>query len=45
MEAFTLIDTGLSHWEKVAETEGKDTSEAVEYVQLARTVLQQAQGM
>ncbi|KAF5351759.1 hypothetical protein D9756_007411 [Leucocoprinus leucothites] len=44
MEAFTLVDTGLSHWEKVAEGDGKDTSEAAEYVQLARKVLLQAQG-
>jgi hypothetical protein len=44
IEAFTLVDTGLSHWEKVAESEGKDTGESTEYVQLARTVLQQAQG-
>lgn len=43
MEAFTLVDTGLSHWEKVTEGEGKDAAEASEYVQLARTVLQQAQ--
>ncbi|KAF9451293.1 hypothetical protein P691DRAFT_773277 [Macrolepiota fuliginosa MF-IS2] len=44
IEAFTLIDTGLSHWEKISESEGKNTSDAAEYVQLARTVLQQAQG-
>lgn len=45
IEAFTLVDTGISHWEEVSAAEGKDTSEASEYVQLARTVLQQARGV
>ncbi|KXN90188.1 Conserved oligomeric Golgi complex subunit 5, partial [Leucoagaricus sp. SymC.cos] len=44
MEAFTLIDSGLLHWEKITESEGKDIGDAADYVQLARTVLQQAQG-
>lgn len=37
-EAWTLIDGGLSHWEKVSEgdTEGR------EYIELARTVLHNA---
>ncbi|KIM45140.1 hypothetical protein M413DRAFT_441814 [Hebeloma cylindrosporum] len=37
-ECWTLVEGGLSHWEKVSE--GKD---AVEYVTLARTVLRNAQ--
>lgn len=39
MEVFNLVDTGISHWEKAAEAEGKYTTEAAEYVQLARAVL------
>ncbi|KAH6914164.1 Golgi transport complex subunit 5-domain-containing protein [Coprinopsis sp. MPI-PUGE-AT-0042] len=40
-ESWTLIDGGLSHWEKISETEGEiDSAEAKEYVELARTVLQ-----
>ncbi|KAF9559858.1 hypothetical protein CPC08DRAFT_665969 [Agrocybe pediades] len=42
-ESWTLVDSGLSHWEKVAETDGKDMEEAVEYVELARKVLRNAQ--
>ncbi|KAF7782447.1 hypothetical protein Agabi119p4_1823 [Agaricus bisporus var. burnettii] len=42
MEAFTLVDTGLSHWEKASTAEEKNTAEASEYVRLARIVLQQA---
>ena len=38
-ECWTLVEGGLSHWEKVSETEGKDIKDAVEYVELARTVL------
>lgn len=38
-EALTLIEGGLSHWEKITEAEGKDPSAALEYVQLARAVL------
>ncbi|KAI0071918.1 hypothetical protein K474DRAFT_1651800 [Panus rudis PR-1116 ss-1] len=41
-EAWTLIEGDLTHWEKVAEAEGKDTSVAEEYVQLARAVLENA---
>lgn len=39
-ESWTLIDGGLSHWEKISETEGTGTTEAKEYVDLAREVLQ-----
>lgn len=42
IEAFNMVDTGISHWEKVAGSDGEYTAEAAEYVQLARTVLQQA---
>ncbi|TFK54291.1 hypothetical protein OE88DRAFT_1654898 [Heliocybe sulcata] len=38
-EALALIEGGLSHWEKINEAEGQDPSTAMEYVQLARTVL------
>ncbi|TFY76638.1 hypothetical protein EWM64_g7374 [Hericium alpestre] len=41
-EALTLIDGGLAHWEKITETEGNDPSTALEYVQLARSVLSNA---
>jgi hypothetical protein len=41
-EAWTLVESGLAHWEKMAETEGKDMKGAVEYVELAREVLQSA---
>ncbi|KJA27739.1 hypothetical protein HYPSUDRAFT_62781 [Hypholoma sublateritium FD-334 SS-4] len=41
-EAWTLVESGLSHWEKVSETEGTDISGAAEYVELAREVLRQA---
>lgn len=41
-EALTLIEGGISHWEKVAESEGTDTPEAVEYIRLARAVLSHA---
>ncbi|KZT26804.1 hypothetical protein NEOLEDRAFT_1177385 [Neolentinus lepideus HHB14362 ss-1] len=44
-EALTLIDGGLSHWEKIMEVEGKDPSAAVEYVELARTVLNRARSV
>ncbi|GLB37263.1 putative golgi transport complex subunit 5 [Lyophyllum shimeji] len=43
-EAWSLIEGGLSHWEKVSESEGKDSTLAAEYIELARTVLQNAQG-
>ncbi|EIM81196.1 uncharacterized protein STEHIDRAFT_86486 [Stereum hirsutum FP-91666 SS1] len=39
-EALTLIDGGLSHWEKVTESEGGDLDVAKEYVELARKVLE-----
>lgn len=38
-ESWTLIDGGLSHWERVSEAEGADTEEANEYSSLARAVL------
>lgn len=41
-EAWTLVEGDLSHWEKMAEAEGTDSSDAQEYVQLARTVLANA---
>ncbi|KAI0316244.1 Golgi transport complex subunit 5-domain-containing protein [Amylostereum chailletii] len=44
-EALTLIDGGLSRWEGVTESEGTDPSAAVEYVQLARTVLSNARSI
>ncbi|KAL0956119.1 hypothetical protein HGRIS_002286 [Hohenbuehelia grisea] len=43
-EAWTLVEGGLSHWEKIRESEddGDDSSDAAEYIQLARTVLANA---
>lgn len=41
-EAWTLVDGGLTHWEKITDSEGKDPKDALEYVQLARTVLSNA---
>lgn len=41
-ESLTLIDSGLSHWEKITEAEGKDTAVAAEYANLARAVLANA---
>jgi conserved oligomeric Golgi complex subunit 5 len=38
-EAWTLVESGLSHWEKMSETEGKDIGGAMEYAELARAVL------
>jgi conserved oligomeric Golgi complex subunit 5 len=38
-EALTLVEGGLTHWEKTGESEGKDQVDAMEYVQLARKVL------
>ncbi|KAF5385847.1 hypothetical protein D9615_002395 [Tricholomella constricta] len=43
-EAWTLIEGGLSHWEKVSESEGKDSTVAKEYIDLARTVLENSGG-
>jgi len=42
-ESWSLVEGGLTHWEKVSETEGKDMTAALEYVGLARTVLKNAQ--
>ena len=42
-EAWTLVESGLSHWEQVSAAEGKDATSAKEYVELARTVLRNAQ--
>ncbi|KAI0301063.1 hypothetical protein B0F90DRAFT_1721396 [Multifurca ochricompacta] len=39
-EALTLIDGGLTHWEKTSETEGRDPE--AEYLLLARNVLANA---
>jgi len=41
-EAWTLVDGGLSHWEKMTESDGKDPQTAVEYIDLARRVLANA---
>ncbi|KAF8170221.1 Golgi transport complex subunit 5-domain-containing protein [Mycena galopus ATCC 62051] len=41
-EAWTLVEGGLAHWEKIQESEGGKGSGA-EYVELARTVLSSAQ--
>ena len=38
-ESWTLIDGGLSHWERISEAEGNATQEATEYAALARAVL------
>lgn len=42
-EAWSLVESGLTHWEKMAEVEGSDSPGAREYIQLARTVLRTAQ--
>ncbi|KAH9847195.1 Golgi transport complex subunit 5-domain-containing protein [Lenzites betulinus] len=42
-EAWTLVDGDVTHWEKVAEAEGRNPGAAAEYVRLARTVLANAQ--
>ncbi|KAJ6497874.1 Golgi transport complex subunit 5-domain-containing protein [Mycena sanguinolenta] len=41
-EAWTLVEGGLSHWEKIQESEG-GTGSGAEYIELARTVLSSAQ--
>ena len=41
-EAWTLVESDLTHWEKIAEADGKDSPEANEYVRLARSVLANA---
>jgi len=42
-EAWTLVDGDLTHWEKMSEAEHQDPAEAAGYIQLARTVLTNAQ--
>lgn len=44
-EALTLIEGGLTHWEKVGDAHGTDGETAREYVGLARTVLENAMGV
>lgn len=41
-ESWTLIESCLSHWEKISEGEGGDTDSADEYVRLAHAVLADA---
>jgi len=41
-ESWTLIESGLSHWEKTAQLEGREAEEAAEYARLARAVLENA---
>ncbi|KAH9940460.1 uncharacterized protein BXZ73DRAFT_98890 [Epithele typhae] len=43
-EAWTLVEGDLAHWESMTTAEGGDPAVAAEYVQLARTVLANAQG-
>ncbi|KAK0504962.1 Golgi transport complex subunit 5-domain-containing protein [Armillaria luteobubalina] len=38
-EAWTLVDGGLSHWERTTESEGSEKEDAMQYVNLARKVL------
>lgn len=38
-EAWTLVESGLAHWEKISGSEGKEKAVADEYIRLARTVL------
>ncbi|KAG6832503.1 hypothetical protein H0H87_001428 [Tephrocybe sp. NHM501043] len=42
-EAWSLIEGGLSHWEKISESEGRDPTDAKEYIQLVHTVLRNAE--
>lgn len=42
-EAWTLVEGGLSHWEKISESEGKDSKVAREYIDIARAVLRNSQ--
>lgn len=42
-EACSLVEGDLIHWEKMTEAEGIDPTPAVEYVQLARSVLSTTQ--
>lgn len=41
-EAWSLVEGGLSHWEKINESEGGEGGPATEYVELARSVLKNA---
>ncbi|KAF8348129.1 Golgi transport complex subunit 5-domain-containing protein [Amanita rubescens] len=41
-EALTLVASGLEHWEKMSESEGRAGDEAREYADLARKVLKEA---
>ncbi|KAH7924634.1 hypothetical protein BV22DRAFT_1090567 [Leucogyrophana mollusca] len=38
-EAWTLFESGLSHWEKMREVDGSNSGDADEYIELARIVL------
>ncbi|KAK0455394.1 Golgi transport complex subunit 5-domain-containing protein [Desarmillaria tabescens] len=38
-EAWTLVDGGLSHWERTTESGGSEKEDAMQYVNLARQVL------
>ncbi|KAG5220623.1 Golgi transport complex domain-containing protein [Salix suchowensis] len=38
-EAWTLVESGLAHWEKISGSKGKEKAVADEYIRLARTVL------
>ena len=40
-EAWTLVETGLEHWEKVSESEGVDVEDARIYADMARKVLKE----
>ncbi|KAI0823334.1 Golgi transport complex subunit 5-domain-containing protein [Trametes gibbosa] len=42
-EAWTLVDGDVTHWERIAEAEGRDPGTTAEYVRLARDVLAEAQ--
>jgi hypothetical protein len=41
-EALTLVASGLEHWEKMSESDGRAGDEAREYADLARKVLKEA---
>lgn len=38
-EAWTLVDSAISHWERMSESEETETGAAEEYIELARTLL------
>jgi conserved oligomeric Golgi complex subunit 5 len=44
-EAWSLVESDLSHWEQIARAEGTDTTVASEYVKLARSVLANAKAV